>query len=120
MVGIRGTCGWVRVDEGEMAVYIIEGTVTCSVSDPDSGEEKTAAVSGGEMARPDVAGTPRADRGTVPRGHARACVGTACRANLRTGCGTHRGTNFRADGGTLRGTCGDARTRACTNAGAHP
>ena len=50
-VGIRGTCGWVRVDSPAcMAVYIIEGTVTCTVQDPDTGEEARDTVTGGEMA----------------------------------------------------------------------
>ena len=34
-----------------MTVYIIEGTVACSVNDADSGEGKIDTVSGGEMAR---------------------------------------------------------------------
>lgn len=61
VVGIRGTCGWVEVDGNEMTVYIIEGVVTCSISDEDSGEEKTDSVSGGEMARMTL--TPDAQAG---------------------------------------------------------
>lgn len=50
-VGIRGTCGWVEVPkEGRMQVYVLEGTVECSVTDPDTGESRSAAVSGGETA----------------------------------------------------------------------
>lgn len=61
VVGIRGTCGWVEVDGNEMTVYIIEGVVTCSISDEDSSEEKTDSVSGGEMARMTL--TPDAQAG---------------------------------------------------------
>lgn len=50
-VGIRGTCGWVKVfDENHMNVYILEGTVECTVTDSESGESKTEHVSGGEKA----------------------------------------------------------------------
>ena len=45
LVGIRGTCGWVEVpDAGHMDLYLLEGTVECSVGD------KTATVHAGEMA----------------------------------------------------------------------
>lgn len=52
-VGIRGTCGWVDVPgEGEMYVYILEGTVECSITDPDTGEVAAAqTVTEGESAR---------------------------------------------------------------------
>ena len=52
-VGIRGTCGWVSVPgEGEMAVYILKGTVECSITDPDTGEVLAVqSVMEGEMAR---------------------------------------------------------------------
>lgn len=50
-VGIRGTCGWVEVpDENHMLVYILEGTVECSVTDSKSGESAVATVSKLEMA----------------------------------------------------------------------
>lgn len=50
-VGIRGTCGWVEaMDASHMRVFILEGTVQCSVTDPESGETAAEAVSGGEMA----------------------------------------------------------------------
>lgn len=52
LVGIRGTCGWVEVpEENHMKVYLIEGTVECSI-EPTSpeGEKAAASVSGGEMA----------------------------------------------------------------------
>lgn len=50
-VGIRGTCGWVRaVDEEHMMVYVLEGTVQCTVTDPESGKNVTDAISGGEKA----------------------------------------------------------------------
>ncbi len=52
MTGIRGTCGWVRMfDETHMEVFILEGTVECTVTDPESGESKTESVSGGEKAQ---------------------------------------------------------------------
>ena len=45
MIGIRGTCGWVRVEEtGGMAVYLLEGTVVCTAG------ERTAELSAGETA----------------------------------------------------------------------
>ncbi len=51
LVGIRGTCGWVQVvDESHMQVFILEGTVECTVTDPESGESKTESVSAGEKA----------------------------------------------------------------------
>lgn len=50
-VGIRGTCGWIEVpDRHHMIVYILEGTVECTVTDPESGEVKTASVSAGQTA----------------------------------------------------------------------
>lgn len=50
-VGIRGTCGWVEAsDEKEMKVYILEGTVECSIAASGEGQKMTASVSGGEMA----------------------------------------------------------------------
>lgn len=50
-VGIRGTCGWVEVADPEhMKVYILEGTVRCTVDAPRSRESKEASVSGGQMA----------------------------------------------------------------------
>lgn len=51
-VGIRGTCGWVEVpEENHMKVYLIEGTVECSMEPSGPDDEKTAvSVSGGEMA----------------------------------------------------------------------
>jgi len=38
MVGIRGTCGWVKVlDQYNTMVYVLEGTVWCTITDPVSG-----------------------------------------------------------------------------------
>ena len=52
MVGIRGTCGWVvTTDPEHMQVYILEGTVECAVTNPETGRGKSAYISGGEMAR---------------------------------------------------------------------
>lgn len=51
-VGIRGTCGWVEArDPDHMNVYILEGKVECSVTDPGTGQSKRMAVSGGETAQ---------------------------------------------------------------------
>lgn len=50
MVGIRGTCGWVETsDEKHLSVYVLEGTVECTVEGPD-GKITTASISGGETA----------------------------------------------------------------------
>ena len=39
VVGIRGTCGWVEApDEEHLRVYILEGVVECSITDPDTKE----------------------------------------------------------------------------------
>ena len=52
VVGIRGTCGWVKaVDQYNTLVYVLEGTVWCTVTDPISGQSKTTALSGGESDR---------------------------------------------------------------------
>lgn len=45
-VGIRGTCGWVEVDEYDhLRLYLIEGEVEYTYEDPDSGETQTMTVS---------------------------------------------------------------------------
>ena len=50
-VGIRGTCGWAEVPEtGHMRVYLLEGTVECSITDPDTGEVLAESVTEGEWA----------------------------------------------------------------------
>ncbi len=50
-VGIRGTCGWVHVlDESHMQVYLLEGSVHCEVTEPESGQSAAAEVAVGEMA----------------------------------------------------------------------
>lgn len=50
-VGIRGTCGWVEVpDRNHMVVYILDGTVECAITDPDTQETTTASVSAGQTA----------------------------------------------------------------------
>ena len=50
-VGIRGTCGWVEVeDDSEMRVYILEGKVKCSIPGDGSREGVTTSVLAGEMA----------------------------------------------------------------------
>lgn len=51
VVGIRGTCGWVRViDRWTTEVSVLEGSVQCTVTDPVSGQIKTTIVKGGEKA----------------------------------------------------------------------
>ena len=52
LVGIRETCGWVEVpEENHMKVYLIEGTVECSIEPSGPEDEKiSASVSGGDMA----------------------------------------------------------------------
>ena len=52
VVGIRGTCGWVRViDRWNTEVYLLEGQVECRVSDPVTGEIKSTILTAGETAR---------------------------------------------------------------------
>lgn len=51
MVGIRGTCGWVTVDEQDhLRLYLLEGTVQYTYEDPDTHETQTAEVNAGETA----------------------------------------------------------------------
>lgn len=51
VMGIRGTCGWVKViDQWRSQVYILEGMVVCYVTDPVTGQIKSTALSAGEMA----------------------------------------------------------------------
>ncbi|NBK91111.1 hypothetical protein D5278_03795 [bacterium 1XD21-13] len=51
VVGIRGTSGWVKVlDRWRSRVCVLEGTVTCCVTDPVTGQTKSTTLSGGEMA----------------------------------------------------------------------
>ena len=48
-VGIRGTCGWVKViDQWTSVLYILEGAVTVMVTDPVTGETKSETVRAGE------------------------------------------------------------------------
>lgn len=57
VVGIRGTCGWVEVPDGDhMRVYILEGKVKCSVTDPDSGKVQKENIQAGEMAEMSLSG----------------------------------------------------------------
>lgn len=49
IIGIRGTCGWVDVvDQYTSVIHVLEGTVSCTVFDPVSGEVRTIYVHGGE------------------------------------------------------------------------
>lgn len=51
VVGIRGTTGWVRVvDRWKTEVCLLEGTVQCVVTDPVTGQLKTAVLRGGDVA----------------------------------------------------------------------
>ena len=51
LTGIRGTAGWAKIlDQWHSRIYILERTVECSVTDPVSGQLKTAAVHSGEYA----------------------------------------------------------------------
>lgn len=51
VMGIRGTCGWVRViDRWHSEVYLLEGEVSCSVTDPVTGQVKTTILKSGQMA----------------------------------------------------------------------
>ena len=51
IVGIRGTCGWVKMlNAWHAQVYLLEGRVECSVTDPATGESRTTVLQGGEMA----------------------------------------------------------------------
>ncbi len=60
LTGIRGTAGWAKIlDQWHSRIYILEGTVECSVTDPVSGQLKTAAVHSGEYADVYVYDEPR-------------------------------------------------------------
>lgn len=51
VVGIRGTTGWVRVmDRWKTEVCLLEGTAQCVVTDPVTGQLKTAVLRGGDVA----------------------------------------------------------------------
>lgn len=51
VAGIRGTCGWVRViDQWRSRLYVLEGRVECTVTDPVTGQTKTTVLTGGEWA----------------------------------------------------------------------
>lgn len=50
VTGVRGTCGWVEsVDSGHSQVYVLEGRLECQVTDPVSGQSKTASIRSGEV-----------------------------------------------------------------------
>ena len=51
MVGIRGTCGWVEVeDENLMRVYLLRGKVVCSILDKKGGTLVSQELAAGETA----------------------------------------------------------------------
>ena len=48
-MGVRGTTGWVEVVDGWVSrVYLLEGSVTATVTDPVSGQSKTLTVGPGQ------------------------------------------------------------------------
>lgn len=52
VVGIRGTCGWVEVeDESLMCVYLLRGKVECTVLDESGGVLATETITAGEAAK---------------------------------------------------------------------
>ena len=51
VVGIRGTSGWVKViDQYHTILYMLEGSVEASVTDPVSGQRKSITLRGGQRA----------------------------------------------------------------------
>ena len=51
IAGIRGTCGWVEVvDSRHSSLYLLEGQMECTVTNPVSGETKTTVISAGQKA----------------------------------------------------------------------
>lgn len=56
VIGIRGTSGWVDVvDQNNSVINVLEGTVSCTVADPVSGEVGYISVSGGESVAASIA-----------------------------------------------------------------
>lgn len=52
-IGIRGTCGWVTVNEhGHLKLYLLEGTVIYTFEDPDTHETQSVEVTAGQIAEP--------------------------------------------------------------------
>lgn len=51
VVGIRGTSGWVKViDQYHTILYMLDGSVEASVTDPVSGQRKSITLRGGQRA----------------------------------------------------------------------
>ncbi|MBR1629059.1 MAG: hypothetical protein IJ679_07330, partial [Lachnospiraceae bacterium] len=51
VMGIRGTCGWVKyLDGSNTDVYILEGHVECLVINPKTGKQKSVSLNSGEHA----------------------------------------------------------------------
>lgn len=51
VVGIRGTSGWVKViDQFHTILYMLDGSVEASVTDPVSGQRKSVTLHGGQRA----------------------------------------------------------------------
>lgn len=51
VMGVRGTAGWVRVvDQWHTLVHVLEGSVTCTVTDPVTDQAKSAVLRGGDLA----------------------------------------------------------------------
>lgn len=51
-VGIRGTCGWVDVEDKDlMCVYLLKGKVECSIFDEDGGVLASETIAAGQAAK---------------------------------------------------------------------
>lgn len=52
IVGIRGTCGWVTLDEWtHLELYLLDGEVEYTFQNPDTGEDESVTISAGEKVR---------------------------------------------------------------------
>lgn len=50
VAGIRGTSGWVEIESSSKSrLYVLDGSVQCTVSDPVTGQRKLETVKAGEM-----------------------------------------------------------------------
>lgn len=51
-VGIRGTCGWVEVEDNSlMCVYLLRGTVECTIFDRDGNALSSETITAGQAAK---------------------------------------------------------------------
>lgn len=52
VVGIRGTCGWVAVDEWEhLELYLLEGQAEYTFHNPETGESESITIAGSETVK---------------------------------------------------------------------